>query len=431
MRPINKIKSGFLVIALSAAAFAPIHAHASPITFDQVLASPDDLELNLKYARQEVASGRLQQAASALERLLLLRPNWDSVRLFYGIVLYRLNDLEGTKRELTILDGRGLSPSEERDRVRYLALAEHGSKRLRISSRYTVGARVDSNPGFDGEDLDDRDARENDFGFTGASQFRLEYDLNSPNGNYLFFQSNSRINEFFDVEEADLIVTRGKAGAAFFVSDFALTPYAAYSFASLQHEHFRDEYGGGLEARWSISAQVDLYLKGQGVYQNYSATDFSSVGDQRDGWRASVDGGFKWRPTDAQSFGIDIGYARKDADFDGFSYDEGHIKLKSLTLFGKGRYLALSAGYTARQYDEPDNFYSATITRDDDRFFGRAAIGAPLETALDWTNLELPNWLSDVVVQVGVSYTNQESSINLLDYQNVSGDILFTKRINF
>ena len=105
----SALRSGIaLALAATFAVVSPAKPAFAEITYEQILAAPDDVQLNLDYARQEVASGRLQQAAAALERLLLNRPNWDAVRLFYGIVLYRLNDLEGTKRELRLLEGRDL-----------------------------------------------------------------------------------------------------------------------------------------------------------------------------------------------------------------------------------------------------------------------------------------------------------------------------------
>ena len=79
-------------VAVSTGFLAPMTAQAE-ITYEQILAAPDDSKLNLAYARQ----------AAALERLLLARPNWDSVRLFYGFVLYRLDDMTGAKRELRAL----------------------------------------------------------------------------------------------------------------------------------------------------------------------------------------------------------------------------------------------------------------------------------------------------------------------------------------
>ena len=98
-------RAALLGISLTIGGFgiaAPVYS-AETIAFEEILAAPNDLQLNLDYARQEVKSGRLQQAAAALERLLLIKPNWDSVRLFYGVVLYRLDDMGGAIRELSLL----------------------------------------------------------------------------------------------------------------------------------------------------------------------------------------------------------------------------------------------------------------------------------------------------------------------------------------
>jgi len=81
-----RFRPGLLLVALVLiSGTAGIRTASAEISYQQILDAPDDLRLNLQYARQEVKSGRLQQAAAALERLLLQRPNWDSLRLFYGI----------------------------------------------------------------------------------------------------------------------------------------------------------------------------------------------------------------------------------------------------------------------------------------------------------------------------------------------------------
>ncbi len=430
---IETIKLRSIALALGASiigtAVAPT-VSAQNITFDQILASPDDLELNLSYARQEVASGRLQQAAAALERLLLLRPNWDSARLFYGVVLYRLGDLKGAARELALLEGRQLSATQERDRVRYLGLANKQTKTLRFSSQFTLGARLDSNPGFVSDDVVEADD-ETDLAFTASSRFRVEADVGAGRGNYVYFQSNTHLNEFFDVDQADLISSRVQAGAVLHGSNSRFTPYALYGVAYVQDERFRQQYGGGLRTNWTLSSQVDLHVNGEAVYEEFDTTDFSTVGGDRDGWRSTGKAGLSWRPSDAQSFRLTGLYTRKDAELDGFSYDRQGVQFNSLTLLGSGRYLAVTASYTHTEYDAPDDFHSATVARDDDRYFVRAALGAPLETLFARTNIELPEFLSDIVAQIGVSYTNQDSNIDVLNYDNVSGDILFTKRIQF
>ena len=408
-------------------------ALAQSITFDQVLASPDDIELNFVYARQEAATGRLQQSAAALERILLNRPNYDAARLFYGGVLYRLNDLEGAIRELTLLDGRELTPAQERDRKRYLALAQSRAEPWRFSARYTLGGRLDSNPGrFSDTAINTGLAEEDtDGAVVGLSQFRVERDLENGRGDYLFFQSNGHINEFLDTDTADLIHSRAKLGGTFHGVITRITPYAYYSNSWIQHERFRSRIGGGLDVALALSTQVEFYLNGFAVDEDYRVTDFSAVGSRRDGWYKSVRGGAKWKVNDRQSFELSAFGAQKDADDNGFDYDAHGIRLKSLSLLGEGRYLTLTAAYTRTEYDRPDNFLSNTITREDDRLYLRAAAGAPLETLFKSLELELPESIGDIVAQVGVSYTDQSSSIPLVDYDNLSVNILFTKRLTF
>ncbi len=410
-------------------------ASAQTVTFDQILAQPDNLELNLQYARQEVASGRLQQAAAALERMVLLEPDWDSARLFYGVVLYRLGDLEGAKRELRLLENRGLPSQQERDRVRYLALAENKSKSLRMSARFSLGARYDSNPAFVGGDdvggaVASANDEESDAAIVAGTLFRGELDVGNS-GNFLFAETRSQINEFFDVDQADLITSNAKLGATFFGPNLIVSPYAYGSVSYVQHDRFRTQFGAGVKASFTLSSQVELLLHGRAVQESFEATSFSPVGDQRDGWLKTGSIGLQWRPTDKQKFVLTGLFADKDADFDGYSYKSAGIQARSLTLLGKGRFLSLQAQYTDREYEEPDNFYSATVAREDKRFYARGAVGAPLETLFSNFDVELPEAISDIVLQVGVSYTDNNSNIPLRDYNNVSGDILFTKRISF
>lgn len=408
-------------------------SHAQTITFDDVMAAPDDIALNVAYARQEVKSGRLQQAAAALERILLVQPNYDSARLFYAVVLYRLRDLKGAVRELEKLEGRPLSPSQEADRVRYLGLASNQAKSLRFSARYTLGARLDSNPSRFSEaalaaGLAEEDA---DGALVASSRFRVERDIENGRGDLLFFQSNGYLNEYFDTATADLIASRAKAGAVLHGINSSYTPYAFLGVSYLQHERFRTQYGGGLDTAFTLNSQITLHLDGYAKYDDYRVTDFSAIGDLRDGWQVGGRVALAYRPTDKQSFRFTLHGRDKDAKFDGYSYDRWGFRFDSRTLFGEGRYLALTAAYSDTQYDAPDNVLSAAQARDDERLYLRSAVGAPLATIFQSADIELPEKIGSIVAQIGVSYTNQNSNIPLLDYDNLSGDILFTKRFNF
>jgi hypothetical protein len=80
--------------------------------FDAVMAAPDDVELNIAYARAEASQGNLSAAASAMERVLILEPNRHADRLFYAVLLFRLGDYDGARVEpLAAAAGRGRSLS--------------------------------------------------------------------------------------------------------------------------------------------------------------------------------------------------------------------------------------------------------------------------------------------------------------------------------
>lgn len=107
------VAGGLVGVALLCGANVALAADgdANKISFEQIYAAPDDVALNLQYARQAVKAGDLLAAAGALERLLLTTPDADSARFFYAQVLYRMDDKQAAAREFDQLDSRALSPA--------------------------------------------------------------------------------------------------------------------------------------------------------------------------------------------------------------------------------------------------------------------------------------------------------------------------------
>ena len=197
----------------------------------------------------------------------------------------------------------------------------------------------------------------------------------------------------------------------------------------MKYQKLQESYGGGLDIALTLTSQVALTLKTQVIQQDYHRTSNSTIGSRRDGIRYSNSAVLKWRPSDSLMVSLEGAYRVKAANDNGFSYDSGSISLASQKLFGMGRYVSLRATLSRIEYEQPDNFYSTTTTRRDDRLRLRAATGAPLSTLL--SDFALPPSVADVVAQIGVVYQNQDSSIAQLDIDNFSVDLTFTKRFSF
>ncbi len=410
------------------------NAMAEDITYDDILANPDDLQLNYRYAQQQVIKGDLQQASTALERALLIQPNWDNARLFYALVLYRLGDMAGANRELTILSERPLAPAQQREVKKYLALSSSRSKTTRVSGRISGGFRVDSNPDLTTDSANDLNGdpldpdQETDGAFVAGAKVRVEHDIEDGQGSFFFFETNGDLSEQFQVSEASYLTGDVRAGASLFHGDLEFKPWGIASVFSLDGQVYRTEYGGGGKLTYSINPRLSVYAGGSGVYQDYRVVSSDSVGSERNGWLGKVSGGFVAHASERSKFSGRITGSFKNADNDSYSYDGVEVALSHLMLLGRGQYLVTRASYRWLDYDQPDPNYSSTVVRRDELFRGRIAYGLPLGLLLENINVTAPDAAANVNLQVGVNYLNQDSNIPNFDTESVSADILLIKR---
>lgn len=412
-------------------------ATAQTVTFDEILANPDDVKLSYLYAQQQVIKGDLEQASAALERVLLIEPNWDTARLFYAAVLYRMDNMLGSKRELELLLDRPLNAVQEREVKKYLALTTAKSKSTRLTARITGGFRVDSNPDLttsSSNDLNGNVLNTNsrvDGAFVAASRVRLEHTIPDGAGSFGFIELHSNLNEQFSVSEADNLNARLRAGASLFHDDLQVTPYVLGALLTLQGDLYRSEYGGGLATQYVVNPQLSVFGGAEGIYQDYNVISTNSIGNARNGWLAEASAGATYRSSEKNRITARIKGYLKDARNDSYSYDSIELSIRDVLLLGRGQYISGTASYRWTNYDQPDPTYSATVTRKDRIFKARLAYGLPLGTFFEWIKVPTGEAVSDVNFQVGVNYLNWESNIPNFNADSISADVLFTKHFTY
>ncbi|MEQ9199787.1 MAG: tetratricopeptide repeat protein, partial [Rhodospirillales bacterium] len=115
------------------------------VTFQDILKDPDNLELNLRYAKAQIARGELKGASATLERILLIDPDQPQIRLYYAIVLYRLDNTDEAERELRALQELQLPPDVAAEVDGFLSEIALRRQRLRFVVGLTFGGYFDDN----------------------------------------------------------------------------------------------------------------------------------------------------------------------------------------------------------------------------------------------------------------------------------------------
>lgn len=108
-------------VALATLGATSARAEGGP-TFEQVLSAPDDVELNYDYARSEADAGNLLNAAAAMERVLDASPGWDEARLYYAVLLFRLDDIQSARGQLRLLNDGHLNKRQRQQADQYRRL---------------------------------------------------------------------------------------------------------------------------------------------------------------------------------------------------------------------------------------------------------------------------------------------------------------------
>ena len=115
------------------------------VSFAQVLADPDNLQLNMAYAKTQIRHGDIKGASGTLERMLRVNPRLHELRLFYAAVLYRLDNIAEAKMELQKLEGIKLpekAVKEKKELTRLIAIRE---KTYTLNAQISAGIVQDSN----------------------------------------------------------------------------------------------------------------------------------------------------------------------------------------------------------------------------------------------------------------------------------------------
>ena len=412
------------------------------IPFGEVLAAPDDVRLNLAYAREQIAGGDLKEGAATLERILLLQPQLHDVRVLYGLVLYRLGLLDRARFELeTALNGE-LAPTVRAEAELYLERVKRLQRATRGTLTLTVGAEWDQNRNqapssgtllfFDIPlTAEPRDA---DYAWITSVQGKITRDLGFQAGHTVYGEASYYRSDKNEVDSLDIDAVSLATGFTFNFGDFSVSPRARGSFIWLSGEDYLSTVGGEIELLYRISPVLRAYMSFRGEHEEFRAVSDYLTADERTGRRFSARPGAVWHLNPSMALTVEGLWMDKNGHtrLPGFEYESfGRygVFAQHSWLHGGGAFTLIGGWAERSDYDSINPYISPSTVREEWLYRARFTAGAPLSWFL--RGVDMPRALSTINLITQYEYEKVDSNIPNFDYDTHKVSLLLSKRITF
>ena len=395
------------------------------VTYEQVTADPDNVDLNYRYAQTQVRHGNLKGASATLERILLLNPNLTQIRLFYGVVLFRLDNLMEADREVTAVLAQNPPDVIQKEASRYLAEIHKRQKHTQLTGRLGVGWEYDDNRNsapstgimlFGGTpvQLNPGSLRHDDTSVLFLGNVEAHHDLGLPAGHEVFATLNYYRAEQTLQKNLNLTAYSPAVGGTYKTPFFSVTPQFVYDYVLLAQTKFLVNRGADVRVDKKLSARADLYAEVHDVRQIYSQTAVVPTATDRTGIQVDTTLGGYYAILPTNRVGLDLLYGVKHAQNNTFSYFRRGFGVSDTWLLGKGMFLLTSLNLNVDDYPHADPGVSAGLRRDT-TVQTDATFGAPLSL--------LCSKLQDLIFTLTYENYDEMSTLSNYGYTNnkVSG----------
>ena len=410
------------------------------VTYDQVLADPDNLQLNFRYAKSQVARGDLLGSTATLERILMINPRMAEVHLFYAVVLYRLNNLEEANRELALLRQLEIPDSIRKPFDDLVGQVERRRQRTKWTTSVTTGFQFDTNRNSAASGKQrfasgaatvntGNSKRRRDTSFLGVYSLEAEHDLRTQAGHLLLGSFTYYLGEQTAVDDLDLESFSGDVGVRLKTPWADFTPKLTGSHVLLSRESYQVSEGVKLTAERALTPRIGTSLEGSWIHEDFNGITENSAALERKGDHETVDLTTTFLLSPSMQYELGLTYDYKDADAAYWAY-WGYTMDHSLTVvLPKGHFLINSLSYERNAYNSFDPLVTAQRRRDAILRY-RITYGLPA-AALVPSKL-VPRFITkDLTAVAYYEQTRSLSNIMNFTYSNSKFSVMVTKRLEF
>ncbi len=410
------------------------------VTYDQVLADPDNLQLNFRYAKSQVARGDLLGSTATLERILMINPRMAEVHLFYAVVLYRLNNLEEAYRELSLLRKLEIPATIRKQFDDLVGQVERRRRRTKWTTSVTTGFQYDSNRNSAASgkqrfasgvatDNTGTSRKRRDTSFLGVYSLEAEHDLGTQAGHLLLGSFTYYLGEQTAVDDLDLESFSGDVGVRLKTPWADFTPKLTGSHVLLARQSYQISGGVKLKAERNLTPRIGTSLEGSWTHEAFNGVTENSAAPERTGDHETVDWTNTFLLSPSMQYELGLTYDYKDAKAPYWAY-WGYTMDHSLTwVLPKSQFLINSLSYERNMYNERDPAVSEQRRRDGILRY-RLTYGLPASVILP--EKLVPRFITkDLTAVTYYEQTRSLSNIMNFTYSNSKFSVMLTKRLEF
>lgn len=411
------------------------------ITFEQIINRPNDIELNFRFAQQQAKSDDLLGAAGTLERILIIRPDLHEVRLFYAVVLFRLDNVIDAQNELNRLDKVDLPGNLKSQVSLYKKEIKKRNKRLQFSVTQSNGWEFDDNRNaspsdkrvlFGGFPINtaDQTRRRHDTSFLNITTVDTAYDLGTQAGHQLIGSFTYFMQEQTQVDSLDLRSFQYETGALFKTRWVEISPTFQASHLFLSEENYLRTRGGNIGLNRALTPKWNINGGFRFEHQDYMPVQNNQAARNRTGWEESVTVGTSYALPFNMRAGMNLLYTHKESRQKFETYSRFGFRPYHSWLLGRGQFLINSIDVNFDRYEGVD-FAVAATHRHDTGFRYRVTYGLPLSTLIIGVGKYLPSIIKDITATATYEYYRSLSNLSNYTYANNKFQTMLTKKIEF
>ena len=343
------------------------------ITYMQILQKPNDLDLNLKYAKQQGDIGNFKQTIATLERLNMLYPGNVEIKLYLLSVLVQA---DSPNKALSLIEEIKLIsdlPMEDLDSVNEIEadLRDQGEPKLwNFYADLSIGGIHNENVNAVSKTRlkDSSDSRTEfttpQFDRTYSEGLGLTATRSVGEGSSMMFNLNLTASQQ-DVETTDNYETLGFMFAFdTTIGNQSVSPFLMISKSDYQYDAYATSFMAGFGNYFSIN---DAHSINYGyTYSESKANQTSSytTADETNAISQSVNLGHDFMINNIISTSTSLGYGESEAHTDTNNYENIDLSLRVNFAFPFA-YISIGDALSWNEYSKKDTTINSAVLRAD------------------------------------------------------------------